>query len=95
MSDSKKPTVSEVRAHYEGMVAKDMGAFYLLDLVERMGDGLGRFEGRFGWHGNGAKDRDIFYCENCRESHEDCTKIPHTESCPITEARALLKELKQ
>ena len=37
MSDSKKPTVSEIRAHYEGMVAKDPAAFYLLALVERLG----------------------------------------------------------
>ena len=37
MSDSKKPKLSEIKAHYEGMVAKDPGAFYLLELVERLG----------------------------------------------------------
>ena len=40
MSDTKKPTLSEIKAHYEGMVAKDTAAFYLLDLVERMGKAL-------------------------------------------------------
>ncbi|KKL68655.1 hypothetical protein LCGC14_2122770 [marine sediment metagenome] len=40
MSDSKKPKVSEIRAHYEGMVAKDTAAFYLLDLVKRLGEAL-------------------------------------------------------
>lgn len=29
--------LSEIRAHYEGMSARDTGAFYLLRLVERMG----------------------------------------------------------
>ena len=40
MSDTKKPTLSEIRAQYEGMIARDNNAFYLLDLVERMGKAL-------------------------------------------------------
>ena len=36
MSKRKKPTVSELIAHYEGMAARDAGAFYLLGLLKRM-----------------------------------------------------------
>ena len=37
---AEKIKLSEIKAHYEGMVAKDPAAFYLLDLVERMGSTL-------------------------------------------------------
>ncbi len=40
MSESKKPTVSEMRKLQAVYKARDRG--YLLDLVERMGEALGR-----------------------------------------------------
>ena len=85
MSDTKKPTVSELRAHYEGMVAKDMGAFYLLDLVKRMVGTLGRFSSEFPVPG----------CGYCTITIEPDGKVSHEDSCPIPEARALLEELKK
>ena len=36
-----KIKLSEIRAHYEGMAAKDTAAFYLLDLVKGLGKELG------------------------------------------------------
>jgi hypothetical protein len=58
-----------------------------------MGEALSRVEKQFGWHGHGSKDRGIFYCENCGESHKDWAQIPHTQACPISEAHELLKEI--
>ncbi len=40
MSDTKKPTVSEIRARYEPRYAGDVDISYLLDLVSRMGKAL-------------------------------------------------------
>lgn len=42
-----------------------------------------------GWRGTGGTDT-LFACEFCHELHEDCTLIPHTETCPIPFARAAL-----
>ena len=83
MSDSKKPKLSEIKAHYEGMVAKDPGAFYLLELVERLGEVLEKF-------GRGTQGS---FCDQCSMPFQLDRSIDHTENCPIPEARALLKEL--
>lgn len=81
MSDSKKPTVSEIYSlmlsarplgHKEGVNA----IHYLLNLVERMGDEL--------------RNRLCWGCES-RISHPE-TRIKNCPSC--REARALIEESK-
>ena len=84
MSESKKPTVSEIRAHYEGMAARDESAFYLLDLVSSMGETLGRFSSEFPVPG----------CGYCTITIEPDGRVTHDTSCPIPEARALVEEVK-
>ena len=43
-----------------------------------------------GWHGAGDDDDQIFYCEFCKASHEDCTLIPHRKGCKVTVLRNVL-----
>ena len=82
MSDSKKPTVSEIRALQAFYKARDRG--YLLGLVERMGETLGRFSSEFPVPG----------CGYCTITIEPDGKVSHEDSCPIPEARALVEESK-
>ncbi|KKK66323.1 hypothetical protein LCGC14_2965270 [marine sediment metagenome] len=99
MSESKKPTVSEIRAFqkqrpvggedYEpSMSLREIFLYdncaYLLDLVERMGDTLGRFSSEFPVPG----------CGYCTITIKPDGKVNHEDSCPIPEARGLLKETK-
>ncbi len=62
----------------------DPGVLYLLDLVERMGDTLGRFSSEFPVPG----------CGYCTITIKPDGKVSHEDSCPIPEARGLLKELR-
>ncbi len=68
MSDRKKPKLSEIRAHYEGMVAKDTAAFYLLDLVSRMGENIGGFIATHAHDLELIKQSDC-KCPACVEAH--------------------------
>ena len=85
MSDTKKPTMSEIRERDQsapGGARFDVP--YLLDLVERMGDTLGRFSSEFPVPG----------CGYCTITIKPDGKVSHEDSCPIPEARGLLKELR-
>ncbi|KKL94164.1 hypothetical protein LCGC14_1867420 [marine sediment metagenome] len=92
MSESKKPTVSEIRARDEDMQGEEsLAKFifhartdipYLLDLVERMGKELGNQQ-----------------CPGCEKYFSDpCLRGSYQRPEPCIgckEARALLEELKQ
>ena len=43
-----------------------------------------------GWRGVHASSNDLFQCEFCKEEHEDYVRLPHTDNCPVTSARAAL-----
>ena len=94
MSDSKKPTVSEIRAREQAVpwTVEAIAEFmkhaktdipYLLDLVKRMGKALARFSSEFPVPG----------CGYCTITIEPDGKVTHEARCPIPEARALLEEL--
>ena len=82
MSDSKNPTVSEIRRSLQWSTLTEMEACqhidYLLDLVERMGKSLNWFVHLA--HGVGKAGNE---------------PEPREEESAAEEARALLKELKQ
>lgn len=66
----------------------------LVEMVKELKAALNRWLGtaddpNAGWRGTGGSDV-LFACEHCGEKHEDCTKIDHTDDCPITLARAAL-----
>jgi hypothetical protein len=92
MSDSKKPTVSEIKARYKTARSRQRGFltadyFYLLDLVSRLGKVLKEFGVLSALAKTGA------FCDQCHVTVEPDGKVTHEASCPIPEARALLKEL--
>lgn len=70
----------------------------MTDLVSQLVGALEKLCGtsddpRNGWRGTGGTDV-LFACEYCGAKHEDCTKIEHTNSCPIPTARAALTAAK-
>ena len=72
MSDSKKPTVSEIRARYEPMYAGDIDVAYLLDLVERMGKMIDRLVFRHHCeHYGPIEDCDLPKCRAARALLEE------------------------
>jgi len=87
MSDSNKPTVSEIRARPQCLCPwnppseKD----YLLDLVERLGKALGLLVGKPA----------VFACGYCIITVESNGSITHEEFCVVPKARALLLEFKE
>lgn len=82
VKEMKKPKLSEIRAHYEGMVAKDEGAFYLLRLIERMGKALDELSAMH-----------ITFCDRCTIAiPRDGSPPIHEDDCPVPKARELLKE---
>ena len=42
-----------------------------------------------GWRGSQGTE-DLFDCEYCHANHLDCTKIEHSDLCPIPQARAAI-----
>ena len=46
-----------------------------------------------GWAGRGERERDIFYCQFCGESHADASLIEHAPTCRMTKWSAELKEV--
>ena len=66
MSDTKKPTVSEMRALQAVYKARDRG--YLLDLVERMGENIGGFIATHAHDLELIKQSDC-KCPACVEAH--------------------------
>ncbi len=45
----------------------------------------------FDCFGSGEQDHDIFYCQECNASHEDCSLIPHVSGCIFLRAKKWLK----
>ena len=79
--------LSEIRSRHEVLANRlsyDTDIPYLLDLVKRMGDMLGRFSSEFPVPG----------CGYCTITIKPDGKVSHEDSCPIPEARGLLKELR-
>lgn len=67
------------------MASANTGRITVIDALEMALDDLG-------WHGCGERDREIFYCEFCKASHEDYTLIPHHAGCKVTILRSVLLE---
>lgn len=44
-----------------------------------------------GWHGNGEKDSEQFYCEHCDQTNENYTMIAHKPECIVAVARSILE----
>ena len=55
-----------------------------------MKDAMEKLLDQSGWRGSGENDREIYYCEHCKASNADCSKIEHTADCLITSALAAL-----
>ncbi len=55
---------------------------------------LHKYKEDAGWRGLGD-NKDIFYCESCGNSHEDCTLIEHTSECKVTKLLDLLERIKK
>lgn len=91
MSDSKKPKLSEIEARARNPFPNNTGQMllgdlpYLLDLVKSMGEALERLTGEF----------IVMGCGYCTISIEPDGKVTHDASCPIPEARELLKEIEK
>ena len=51
-----------------------------LELLEKVNESIG-------WHGIGDNDTEQFYCEHCKATHIDYTKIHHTDTCIVTNVR--------
>jgi len=98
MTDTKKPTLSEIVARekaaaeftwypnaMEAVFRSRTDIPYLLDLVSRMGKAL-----------EGLSDMHITFCDRCTIAVPQDGRPPiHEDGCPVPKARALLEELKK
>ena len=63
-------------------------AHLAMKALEAMGfSSTTNYDENVGWHGSLASSPDYFKCEFCGTENLDCTKIEHSDECPVTIAR--------
>ena len=55
-------------------------------------EALEQVEPYIGWRSALGKNPDLYYCEFCKESHDESSLIEHHDDCLVTTIRAVLSE---